>query len=297
MERIRDCLDTLFPAAKIGRLGEAEEPDILTGTFGACTVAGLFGMELVYGERDWPDTVGGGLTDRDVARLEPPDLDKNAFFQGLMEQVDWIADHVGPVRGFINWQGVLNTAFRLRGLRVFTDMVEEPQRAEHLFSCIHATMEEGARRLYRRQRETGFGVDFFTVSNCVVNMISPEHYEEFLLPWDRKLAEKFGRIGVHNCAWNANPYLDAYSSLPNVAYIDMGMESDLQRAQALFPETRRALMIPPSFAAEQPEARLLSHVETWANRYGPCDLVFADLDASVQDDRVRFLLQLSACAL
>jgi len=250
-------------------------------------------MEVIYREKDWPDTAGEGLTDRQVARLEPPNLDTNPFFEGLMEQVDWIAEHVGAVKGFINWQGVLNTAFRLRGLRIFTDMVEEPDRAKHFFACIHATMQEGAERLYKRQLETGFGVDFFTVSNCVVNMISPEHYGEFVLPWDRKLAERFGRIGVHNCAWNANPYLASYSSLPNVAYIDMGMESDLERAKELFPETRRALMIPPSFVEEQSEAELLEYAKDWAKRYGPCDLVFADLDAALPDERVRFLLELS----
>jgi len=290
-------LDRAFPGAFIGRMGEKTDdqatPDLLTGTLGACAMAGIYGMEIVYADAEWPDIRGECLTDEQVDRLKPPNLDENPLFQNLMKQVDWIARHVGVVKGFVNWQGVLNTAFRLRGLKVFTDMVEAPERTHHLFSCIHKTMEEGARRLHERQRQTGFPVDFFTVSNCVVNMISPGHYREYVMPWDRRFGKTFGCLGVHNCAWTADPYLEDYASLPNVAYIDMGADSDLEKARWLFSEARRALMIPPTYVTQRSLQELRRDVEGWVCRYGPCDLVFADLDCTVPDCTVRGLLSLS----
>ena len=54
-------------------------------------------------------------------------------------------------------------------------MVREPNRVHHLLSCVATTMIEGAQRLYARQREAGVDNRHFTVSNCLVNMVSPKH--------------------------------------------------------------------------------------------------------------------------
>jgi len=59
------------------------------------------------------------------------------------------------------------------------------------------------------------------------------------------IAEAFGCLGVHNCAWNANPYMEHYAALPSVAYVDMGIKSDLKRARETFPASRRAIMYTP----------------------------------------------------
>ena len=37
-------------------------------------------------------------------------------------------------------------------------------------------------------------------------MVSPGQYRDFLLPLDRRIAEVFGCIGIHNCAWKADPF-------------------------------------------------------------------------------------------
>ena len=42
---------------------------------------------------------------------------------------------------------------------------------------------------------------------------------------------------------NVNPYVQAFQELPNLGYLDMGMESDLAKMKALFPETRRAVSV------------------------------------------------------
>ena len=107
----------------------------------------------------------------------------------------------GARGGFLNWQGVLNNAYRLRGEQLFYDMLETPGRARHLFDCVSATMTDAARRLHARQRSMGAIVDFFTVSNCLVNLLSPVQYRDLLLPFDRQITADFGCLGIHNCAW------------------------------------------------------------------------------------------------
>ena len=101
-------------------------------------------------------------------------------------------------------------------------------------------------------------------------------------------------IGIHNCAWNANPYLDHYASIPDVAYVDMGLESDLSKARTLFPDGRRALMYTPMDVRDKASAELRADLEQIAYQYGPCDLVFADLESGIPDERILGLARMCA---
>jgi hypothetical protein len=303
----RDCVVKMraelrrrFPGTRIGGIDRPDAPlDLLTGTYGACSVAAIYGVPIVYADNNWPNCAPRHLTDEQMARLEPPALGRNPHFQQLMEQADWIAQHEGRIEGFINWQGVLNNAHRLRGEELFMDLLAEPERCRHLFACVCETMIEAIRRLHERQRASGVDVRFVTVSSCLVNMISPPTYRDLLLPFDRKLAAVYGTIGIHNCAWNATPYLEANAAVPGVRYIDMGIQSDLALAKALFPGARRAVMFTPMDAANKSLAEIEDDFRCIAAQYAPCDIVVADIDASTPDSRVMELVglcrQLSEC--
>jgi len=207
-----------------------------------------------------------------------------------MRQVDWIADREGRAEGFLNWQGVLNNAYRLRGEQLFCDMLEAPDRARHLFACVATTMLDAAGRLHARQRDRGVCLNFFTVSNCLVNMVSAGQYRDFLLPFDQRIAEAYGCIGIHNCAWTADPYMVHYAAVPHLAYIDMGKDSDLPRARATFPHARRAIMYTPMDVANQPLEAIWADLTRIVCDYTPCDLVLADIEAGTSDARVWQIL-------
>ncbi|MBN1341271.1 MAG: hypothetical protein JXQ73_01250 [Phycisphaerae bacterium] len=276
-----------FRDVDIGWVEDPESPpDLLTGVFGACTVGGIYGLDIVYASDQWPVCEHTYLTDGAVDALQPPDLDRNPFFNALMDQLGRIADRRGRVFGYVNWQGVLNNAYRLRGEDLFADMLLAPARANHLFQCVALTMEDAARRLYAAQRQTGVSVEHFTVSNCLVNMIGPEQYGDMLLRFDRRFSEAFGLLGVHNCAWTADAYLDHYATLPNLGYVDMGADSDLGRARALFPQARRAVMYTPMDLANKALDAIRADLERFALEYGPCDVVLADIEADTPDSRV-----------
>ncbi len=287
---MRAELSKRFPGIPIGLQGGDGAPlDLLTGIHGGSVVAGIYGVPIIYAPDNWPNCAHQYLTDAEADAIEPPDLDTNPFFLELKGQVEWIASHEGRVEGFLNWQGVLNTAHRLRGEALFMDMMCAPERCRRLFDCVCTTMIDGAKRLHARQRQTGVDVDFFTVSNCLVNMVSPDQYRDLLLPYDQRIAEAFGCIGIHNCAWTADPYIDDYAQVPGLGYIDMGMDSDLSRARAAFPDARRAIMYTPMDVANKSLDAIRDDLERIARDYGPCDIVFADIEAGTPDEKVQAL--------
>ncbi|MGD8237864.1 MAG: uroporphyrinogen decarboxylase family protein [Armatimonadota bacterium] len=282
-----------FAGVSIGWVDDPDQPsDLLTGAFGACCVAAAYGVPIIYAPDKWPASAPPRLADEEVDALEPPSLDHNPFFDALMEQVEWIARRNGRIEGYLNWQGVLNNAYRLRGEDVFADMALAPERAGRLFECVTTTMIDAARRLYARQRESGVDVRHFTISNCLVNMVSPDQYRDLLLPCDRRIAEQFDAIGIHNCAWNADAYNPSYAIIPAVAYIDMGFESDLAAAKKAFPHARRAIMYPPTAVARRSLTDIRGDLERIAHDYGPCDVVFADVEWGTPDERILALVDL-----
>jgi len=196
----------------------------------------------------------------------------------------------GSADGYLHWQGVLNTAYRLRGETIFTDLIENPERAHRVFEVVTTTMLEGARALYARQRRYGFDVRFLSIANCMLNMISSAQYREHLLPYDIRLRDAFEVFGIHNCAWSIDPHMDAYAGIRDLAYIDMGLDSDLSRARRLFPKARRNLLYTPMDLKNKRWADIRADLDRIAEELGPCDLGLPDIEADVPDERIRSAL-------
>ena len=281
-----------FSGHPIGGVTEGRDPrDVLTGIYGAAAMGRILGAPIRYFPNAWPANVGPPLPDEAVASLQPPDLAGNAFFRGILRQVDQAVELTGSAEGYLHWQGVLNTAYRLRGEAIFTDLIEDPPRAHRVFEVVTTTMIEGARALYAHQARRGFEVRFLSIANCILNMISPAQYREHLLPYDVKLRDAFEVFGIHNCAWSIDPHMNAYAGIRDLAYIDMGLESDLPRARRLFPRARRNLLYTPMDLKHKSWREIATDVNRIAEELGPCDLGLPDIEADVPDERILAVLE------
>ncbi len=283
--RMRRELDHAFPGIVTGS-GPSPLTAGLDGVHGALLMAMAFGMEPEYYPDNWPATRHTYLMPEAIGRLEPPELSGTPVFVQLFEQMEMIERLFGRITGYLNWQGVLNTGYRLRGPEILADMLLNPGLAQHLFHVIADTMIAGMRFVYKRQEQAGVIVRHATASNCLVNMVSPKLYREQLLPWDRYIAAVFPAFGIHNCAWNVNPYIEDYATVKPLGYIDMGILSDLARVKRLCPEARRAIMYTPTDLANKRPEQLREDIRRIYRELAPCDIVMADIDAEVPDERV-----------
>jgi hypothetical protein len=267
----------------------------ISGIYGAYPIPHAFGIPLIYREDRWPALdPERKLSVEEIENLEADRVLNSFVVEDIFRQMDVIEQQWGTIHGYLNWQGVLNNAFNLRGQEIFLDMFDKPEMVRYFFSVITEVMIGLARKIQERQRASGFQVDQFSVSNCVMNMISPEAYAEFVRPCDRRIAESFERFGVHTCNWDVTPYIEVLTELPKLGYLDMGMMSDMRRVRETFPDTYRAVLYSPVKLQEGSPEEIRKDMEKIYNDLGPCDLVMADIQASTPDERVQVLLDMCA---
>ncbi|MBL8229427.1 MAG: hypothetical protein JNL98_13145 [Bryobacterales bacterium] len=276
-----------FPRATQWHGAEERHTWTIGGCYGVGVIPRVFGMQLDYYADRWPVLLPGtaNLDCLDAERL----LEGEAA-QEILTQVDAMRARGIPVTGDLNWQGVLNVAFHLRGQDIFLDLADRPEWAAELFDSIASVIIGLAHKVQAMQRESGFDIDYMCVSNCTVNMVSPAMYSRMLAARDARIAESFDRFGVHTCNWDVTPYLKALARLPKVGYLDMGLDSDLKAARAQFPESRLAVLYSPWKLIEASEEQLRADIERARADLAPCDIVMADIPWNATDDQVnRFL--------
>ena len=284
--RMKQTLNEHFPDLMLG----GSDPDAITGTvsvaYGTTVIASILGSPIHYMDDNWPANPPSEMTEDEAMALTVPDLDQNIVFQDLMRQMDQIEEKWGRIEGVLNFQGVLNNSFRVRGQDIFVDIALNPEIARHVFGVVTETMIKVIKAIYARQNASGVERDFFVTSNCVVNMVSGAHYEEFLLPYDQQLAEAFTYFGIHNCAWNVDAYLDGYRTIEKLGYLDFGLDSDLERIREMFPETRRCLMYSPVELQNKSLAEIESDLEDIREELSPCEIILTDIEDTTPDERV-----------
>lgn len=291
-EKMKKQVLTRFPGLNIGNILEQEAPDLLTGLYGAYPLEVMLGHEMRYFDNAWPACREALLSDEEFNSYKAPEPSSTPIMEEILKQMDRIEELTGTIEGFINYQGVLNIAFKLRGQTIFMDMFDNPEATDNLFTEIASFIVKVAKIIYARQEEAGMGRDFIDVGNCTVNMAGPEAYDRYLFPRDLQIRKEFPHFGVHNCAWEVDPYMDTYSKIESLGYLDMGFYSDLKRAKELFPKARRNVLYTSVDLANKTEEGLREDFRRIAEEIAPCDVGLPDIEIDVPDERIMFTAEL-----
>ncbi len=282
-----------FPEVPYWREDDPRDLATISGVYGAYPVPHLFGIGLRYYPDKWPELdPDRRLSLEKIEALDADQVLSSPALESLFEQMDLIEREWGTVHGYLNWQGVLNNAFNIRGQEIFLDLYERPAFVHAFLDLIAEVMIRFAKRVQERQRRSGFEIDQLSVSNCVVNMISPDDYRTFVKPRDERIAREFEHFGVHTCNWDITPYIEVLAELPRLGYLDMGIMSNLRRVKATFPDARRAVLYSPWRLHQAPIGEIRLDMEKIRAELAPCDVVMADIQADTPDERVRDLLRI-----
>ena len=289
---IKRYLNKLFPEIDTFKMVMQGKTEVtcatLSGVFGIRLMPMIYGMDVVYKKDDWPDAASGQVIPKHMlSELKQFDLYSNPAIRQLLEQMDHIEKRYGQIHGYLNYQGILNVALKLRGNDIFTDMYDDPQFVHHLFNHIAETIKETSKLIQARQRKSGFNINLLSMSNCVMNMISPDLYEEFVMPYDLMLSFEYERFGIHTCNWNITPYIDVLHKIPGLGYIDMGMVSDLKRVKDTFQDARRAVFYSLDGLFSKSRYDIINDIKRIRQELVPCDIILADIPANTPILNIR----------
>lgn len=291
LARMKAELHQAFPIVTYWDVTRQEDTWTISGVHGSYFIPVVFGCELVYEPDRWPAVVKRSpLSLEELTTLDKEKLLAAPIIDDLFRQMDIIEAQAGKIHGYLSWQGILNNAFNIHGQNIFVGMADQPERVRRFFALICDVMITLVQQVQARQRRSGFDINQLDVSNCVMNMISPRAYREFVFPHDKRIAESFQRFGVHTCNWNVTPYIKELAQLPRVGYLDMGMSSDMKQVREMFPQARRAVMYSPIKLQDAPIEEIENDLRRIYHELAPCDVVMADIQATTPDSRVHELL-------
>jgi len=288
--------DTFVEMAKVhnrefGSIGAAYNLEALpygiSQVYGCSIMASLFGKGVRFDQKGYTENVGDTRLDGNGEIDQVGDLAESPLVKDILGQIDLI-EGLGKVPdGILNYQGVLNTAFRIRGQDIFIDMMEEPEKARKVLGMVYSAMIALVELIYGRQRAHGLERNHFVTANCTVNMLSRQQYREFILPFDSAFSRHFQYFGIHNCGWTVDEYIEAYGEIKDLAYLDFGIASDFAKIRRVFPgDTTLTPILNPTDFYSSSTVELRRILERIKDEIGPCQIVLGGLGSDFPTDQI-----------
>ncbi len=205
MVMLRAELDALKPHLEIG---DDRVPTVRV-QFGTAQVAAAFGCKIVVPENNLPAAGSHVLTEAvDVHELAIPSLD-SGWYGKLTEWTEVWKENLpeGVHIQHPDIQSAFNSAHLIRGNDILTDFYDYPDEVGVLLDKITDFMIEIARHtksMISHDQDWFFDwgslwKGFARISNCSMQMISPELYCAHVLPRDTRFFEAIGGGRMHYC--------------------------------------------------------------------------------------------------
>jgi uroporphyrinogen-III decarboxylase len=293
---------------RFGELGMGEpdpQPRPVVGSMhiaGGFVVPAVLGADVVFrdDQAPWPRPVE--MPDAQIMALESPDIEATSPMREFIADMDLLEAEYGALLGDYDTDGILNTALCLRGQRLFLDFRQNPELVHHLFAVIAETQVRVASYVRGRTGSCAIATNriveridarTYLHSNCSVQMISPGDYERFVLPYERRLAERLQPYGIHHCGHNMHLFAGRYAQTP-ASLFDIGWGSDVAACREALPSCFFSLRLSPVRMLQCTPDEIAADTETLLSRAGPVDqtaLCCINMDYGTPDTNIRAMYE------
>lgn len=262
----------------------------------------ILGCEVRYSDENPPEVICANLSDDEVKNLKAPGLDKSELWNKIQSQIDYLTGKYGYVESCINLMGIQNIAMDLRGQNIFIDYYTNPELAHHLLDVCTKTSVDIGKRLKAVSKNLSAGVtsivkqvlpDVYLTSNCSVEMISLDVYNEFLLKYDNILAENFKPFGIHHCGKTMEHVVDGYAKVKDLAFAEVGAFSDIGYVRKQLPDILLNARYSPVKLKDVSREEMKDDIVKIVKEGGPLELLSIScvgIDGSVPDSQIRNFL-------
>jgi len=294
---------------RFGDLGLGEAEAVPRPVIGPVHLAAGFlpsavlGCQIRYYSNASPEVVPANLTDEQVMTLQVPDLETSPAFRKLIALMDTLEAQYGALEGDVNWEGVQNVALNLRGPQLFVDYYENPALARRLLDISAQTITAMAAYVRHRTGSNSVAVNRIVEavdsrlslhSNCTVAMISARTYHQYLLDYDRRMAQELWPYGIHHCGTDMHKVRNEYAQVKGAEFFDIGWGSDVAACRTALPQAIFSLRLSPVRVSTLTPAEVAADVEGLLRAAGPLEraaLCCINMDDKTPDENVRAIFQ------
>jgi hypothetical protein len=199
--------------------------------FGTGIIASAFGCDLVTPPNNLPAVSTHALSSiQEVNELKIPSLDCE-MYRRIENWTDIWRNNLpeGVAIQHPDIQGPFNSAHLIRGNDILTDFYDDPDALCRLLNIVtdHTVEALNFFNTINNQQNGWFhdwGGAYWKgngrISNCSVDMISPEFYLKYVLPRDMRLLDSIGGGRIHYCGGNGD-VIDEFLCNPAVTGLDI----------------------------------------------------------------------------
>lgn len=155
--------------------------------------ASAYGMEFDYPEHGVGQPRAMLIqSPADVSRVRPFDIENAERPKQRIESVRKMAQAVGQTHSVLGWvEGPLALYADLRGVEsMFLDLIDTPE----IYVQAAGTIIDNQIRFARAQ--IAAGADVIGVGDAVASLVSPQMYEQFVLPFEKRLFDAIHEAGA-----------------------------------------------------------------------------------------------------
>lgn len=302
--RMRKTLYEKFRKFGLGEKNPEARPimgsDLIASSY---LFSAIMGCKVVFYADNPPEIICMNLNDEDARNYTVPDLGSNSYWKNTIRQFEYLESKYGYVLSHINLQGVQNLAFDIRGSNLFLDYYENPDIAGNLLNACTEIFLKAGGYITSKSGVLSHGVTAITAkvmpnvyltSNCTVEMISQEHYEEFLLEYDIRLGKAFQPFGIHHCGQTMEHVVKGYAKVEALAFAEVGSGSDIKMVRKALPDVFLNLRYSPIALKNATEDEMMQTLKKMACAAGSkFSISCVGIDDETDDMQVEMFL---ACA-
>lgn len=212
---------------------------------GTGTLVASFGIPLDPSVGYTPSST---LTFDEILAMPELDMESSGLMPEMRRRIDFIKENLSPGNGIYigepDMQGPFNIAHAVAGEEILTGPYIDPEK-------FHAVMEKvadlwikslksirkwiGPEWMYPVQKR------IVRIAECSVNLVAPEIYKEFILPYDLKIANAFRLpLLIHTCS-GSHVFHATLDNLPNVLFTEAGFIKNAVRGWTPVDEALEAI--------------------------------------------------------
>lgn len=218
------------PVALVGGI----QPNLILGA----AVGAAF---VFYADKD-PDITPAPLADLpSVDALREIDWPNTWPVSLFLEQIRATRAALGPAfnvvppyfwdaTGRATTHGLITTAQKLMGERVFVEMLEDPPFVHEFLAWIVDAYAELIRLF---ADAAGLAVTGLHTGDCSVCMIGPAQFDEFVVPHLNALSRQVGPVRLHSCG-QSNHLMEVFARVDRLARLNVGSGTSVAKIRGRF---------------------------------------------------------------